>query len=171
MKMENCQKESTPYKESGIVSCPNLWQILSFSFPLHERTKMLISYVQVRRVKHSKRLPCRCTFEIKWLNTELRWGTTTVPFKSIMRRSSEKIDSHPIFSSFISLFEETNSELDLYEIMEKASKLVDGSVENSADLLEVKSMYSLLDIFFFISLKNISFFNFNFNLNPENMGE
>lgn len=116
---------------------------------------------KLHRVKHSNRVFCRCTFEIKWLDAALKGETTTVPSKSIMRLSGEDMDSHPIFSSFLnalgpkggeapssfSLLEEANSEanseVDLLEgilerQIEEISKSAYGQIDSSADILEVK---------------------------------
>ena len=97
----------------------------------------------------------------------------TIPSKSIMKLSGEEIGKHPIFAAFLdalspkdgvespssaSLVEETDSETDLQGILEKQieeiSKLVDGSLEFSADLLEAKrGIYPLLGTLYLINLK------------------
>ncbi|XP_020273115.1 uncharacterized protein LOC109848157 isoform X2 [Asparagus officinalis] len=109
------------------------------------------------RVKHSNRVFCRCTFEIKWLNPEHEDETLTVPSKLIKKLSKEKIDTHPFFAAFLnasnptdevvvpsspSLLEETSFEADLEDLLEKQieeiSKLAAGSMECPLDLLDVK---------------------------------
>lgn len=110
------------------------------------------------RVKHSNRVLCRCTFEIKWLISELEEERMIVPSKSIMKLSNDAIGNHPIFAGFLnalspiggaeipsfhSLYEEADSEANLHGILEKQieeiSRLVDGSKECSKDTpLKVK---------------------------------
>ncbi|KAI0498291.1 hypothetical protein KFK09_021532 [Dendrobium nobile] len=112
-----------------------------------------------RRVKHSKRVHCRCTFQIKWLNSELKGETVTVPSKSILKLSDRSIDEHQVFSRFlnvlksenggetpsvISFSEESSCEAEFIGILEKQveeiSKLVDGTKASFSDLFEeVKS--------------------------------
>ncbi|XP_010920638.1 uncharacterized protein [Elaeis guineensis] len=109
------------------------------------------------RVKHSNRVYCRCTFDVKWLNPMLNEETMTVPSKSVMKHSDKDIDSHPVFAafltaltcrngvqvpSFLDLLEETTCETDLHGLLEKQieelSKLADGSEGSKDVLLEVK---------------------------------
>ncbi|KAK8961460.1 hypothetical protein KSP40_PGU009007 [Platanthera guangdongensis] len=63
---------------------------------------------QAKRVKHSKRVHCRCTFEVKWLNSGLKGEIVTVPSMSIHRFSDRSIDEHPIFSSFVKALSSKN---------------------------------------------------------------
>ncbi|KAG6480196.1 hypothetical protein ZIOFF_063675 [Zingiber officinale] len=111
---------------------------------------------QVHKVRHSGRLPCRCTFLVKWLSPMLN-RITTVPFKSIMKLSDENINSHPVISAFLAAMqpplgslENNTGEAKLYHILEKQveeiSKLADGSVlsnnvflANSIEQNEVES--------------------------------
>ncbi|XP_020580724.1 uncharacterized protein LOC110024878 isoform X2 [Phalaenopsis equestris] len=117
------------------------------------------SIEEPKRVKHSRRVHCRCTFEIKWLNSELKGETVTVPSMSILKLSDRSIDEHPVISGFLNLLnsekvgetasvisfsEESSGEAEFIGILEKQveeiSKLVDGSKASFADLfLEVKS--------------------------------
>ncbi|XP_008784516.1 uncharacterized protein LOC103703443 isoform X2 [Phoenix dactylifera] len=109
------------------------------------------------KVKHSNRVHCRCTFEVKWFNTKLNEETMTVPSKSVMKLSDKDIDSHPVFAafltaltcrngvevpSFLDLLEETTCETDLHGLLEKQieeiTKLADGSDGSKDVLLEVK---------------------------------
>ncbi|KAK9010196.1 hypothetical protein V6N11_036709 [Hibiscus sabdariffa] len=50
---------------------------------------------KVERIRHSKR-GCRCTFMIKWLDSDLEGKTITVPSSSIMKLSTKSISDHPI---------------------------------------------------------------------------
>ncbi|EHA8591405.1 hypothetical protein COCNU_scaffold051046G000020 [Cocos nucifera] len=116
-----------------------------------------LCHLQAYRVKHSNRVYCRCTFEVKWLNPMLNEETMTVPSKSVMKLSDKDIDSHPVFAafltsltrryggqvpSFLDLLEETTCETDLHGLLEKQieeiSKLADGSEGLKDVLLEVK---------------------------------
>lgn len=129
-------------------------------------------YLQPNRVKHSNRVFCRCTFEIKWLNPELNGETVTIPSKSIMKLSREEIDSHPIFAAFLNaltptdgretsspllFLEETDYDADLQGVLEEQieqiSKFADESIESSADLLEFKrGMHRLHGTLHFLTL-------------------
>lgn len=100
---------------------------------------------KLRTVKHSKRLSCRCTFDIKWLNAVPNEETVNIKSNSIMRLSTKEIDSHPICSSFLNAFspnlEEEKSQADLARMLERQieeiSKLADGPMDSSSDLFEV----------------------------------
>ncbi|KAK8942411.1 hypothetical protein KSP39_PZI008928 [Platanthera zijinensis] len=114
---------------------------------------------QAKRVKHSKRVHCRCTFEVKWLNSGLKGEIVTVPSMSIHRFSDRSIDEHPIFSSFVkalsskngggspsilSFTEESSCEAEFVGILEKQveeiSKLVDGPITSFTNLfIDAKS--------------------------------
>ncbi|OVA18324.1 hypothetical protein BVC80_1835g762 [Macleaya cordata] len=89
---------------------------------------------KVYRVRHSKKIYCRCTFEIKWLCPKFKGGTVTVPSSSIMKMATNKIDSHPTVaaflnfvralncssvSPFVSLVEDTVCETDLPIMLEQ----------------------------------------------------
>nr|XP_010937660.1 uncharacterized protein LOC105056962 [Elaeis guineensis] len=99
------------------------------------------------RVKHSNRVHCRCTFEVRWLNPKLNGETVTVPSKSVMKLSDKDIDSHPAFAaflttltrrngvefpSFLDLLEETTRETNLHGLLEKQIE----EISKSADRLE-----------------------------------
>ncbi|KAG0477472.1 hypothetical protein HPP92_014313 [Vanilla planifolia] len=115
--------------------------------------------VEPKIVKHSRRVHCRCTFEIKWLSSDLEGESETVPSKSILKHCSRSIDDHPVVvdflkalnskngnevPSFLSFSEESSCEVEFVGILEKQveeiSKLVDGSTACCTDLfLELKS--------------------------------
>lgn len=118
---------------------------------------------QAKRVKHSKRVHCRCAFELKWLNSELKGEIVTVPSKSILKFSDRSIDEHPVFSSFVkalssmnggdspsilSSTEESSCEAEFVGILEKQveeiSKLVDGPITSFTNLfIDAKSADSI----------------------------
>ncbi|XP_071720689.1 uncharacterized protein [Rutidosis leptorrhynchoides] len=56
---------------------------------------------KVLKVRHSKRMDCRCSFMIRWLHQDLNGGSLTVPSTSIMRLADKSIDKHPTISAFI----------------------------------------------------------------------
>ncbi|KAL8039403.1 hypothetical protein ABFX02_10G034900 [Erythranthe guttata] len=60
---------------------------------------------EAMRVRHSKRIHCRCTFKIKWLHQE---ETLTVPAGAIMKLSTESINLHPTISTYFSMLESSN---------------------------------------------------------------
>ncbi|CAL9105983.1 unnamed protein product [Musa textilis] len=105
------------------------------------------------RVRHSRRLHCRCSFVVKWLVPKLKGITMNVPSKSIMKLSDKKIDSHPVVAAFLAALKpipdvkvlpfldsleeatcEANLPQDLEKQVEMISKLADGS-EPSKDVL------------------------------------
>ncbi|KAK9290883.1 hypothetical protein L1049_009062 [Liquidambar formosana] len=53
------------------------------------------------RVRHSKRVHCRCTFMINWLHEDFKGGTSTVPSSSIMKLSTKNINIHPTVAAFL----------------------------------------------------------------------
>ncbi|KAK6146931.1 hypothetical protein DH2020_017843 [Rehmannia glutinosa] len=63
---------------------------------------------QAIRVRHSKRIHCRCSFTIKWLHQPLEEEALTVPASAIMKLSTKSIDLHPIISTFFSKLESSN---------------------------------------------------------------
>ncbi|KAK6140284.1 hypothetical protein DH2020_025980 [Rehmannia glutinosa] len=63
---------------------------------------------QAIRVRHSKRIHCRCSFTIKWLHQPLEEEALTVPASAIMKLSTKSIDLHPIISTFFSMLESSN---------------------------------------------------------------
>ncbi|KVI12146.1 hypothetical protein Ccrd_009459 [Cynara cardunculus var. scolymus] len=56
---------------------------------------------KVLRVRHSKRMQCRCTFMIRWLHQDLNGGSLTVPSISVMRLANKSINNHPTISAFM----------------------------------------------------------------------
>ncbi|WOL08440.1 hypothetical protein Cni_G17193 [Canna indica] len=101
---------------------------------------------KVYKVRHSGRLPCRCTFKVKWLTTMVKGITTTVPSKSIMKLSDKNIDGHPVIAAFLASSEnlnhvlvppfvgsleetssEANAQVELEKQVEDISKLADKS--------------------------------------------
>lgn len=115
-------------------------------------------------MRHSGRLPCRCTFMVKWLSPMLN-RITTIPFKSTMKLSDENINSHPVISAFLAAMQPPNDvifappfgslenntgEAKLYHILEKQveeiSKLADGSVLSNNVFLGTNSLVLSLSI-------------------------
>ncbi|KAM0953564.1 putative SAWADEE domain-containing protein [Dioscorea sansibarensis] len=112
------------------------------------------------RVKHSARIHCRCCFEIKWLNSELKGTTTTVPSNSVMKLSEKDIASHPVVIEFsnssgptidfkvpslLSCQQETKYDVGICGLLEKQieeiSRLADESIQSSEDtILGVKGV-------------------------------
>ncbi|XP_039128755.1 uncharacterized protein LOC120264926 isoform X2 [Dioscorea cayenensis subsp. rotundata] len=110
--------------------------------------------LQTFRVKHSSRIHCRCSFEIKWLNSELKGTTTTVPSNSVMKLSEKDIASHPVvieFSNFsgptndfkvpslLSCQQETNYDVGICGLLEKQieeiTRLADESKQSSEGMI------------------------------------
>ncbi|GLJ40882.1 hypothetical protein SUGI_0845720 [Cryptomeria japonica] len=60
---------------------------------------------KVKRLKHSNKVFCRCTFEIRWLESELKGERVTVPASSIKRLVQESIEDHPIVAAFFEAVE------------------------------------------------------------------
>ncbi|KAB1224071.1 hypothetical protein CJ030_MR2G021703 [Morella rubra] len=113
---------------------------------------------KVVRVRHSKRIHCRCTFTIKWLCQDLE-NTLTVPSSSIMKLAPESIIVHPAVAMFLksvkqihlcsacpcpTILEESDGELDLNKLLEKQVEEISSSANAFKDgilediLLEVK---------------------------------
>lgn len=99
---------------------------------------------KAQRVRHSKRVYCRCTFLIKWLNQDLEKGTFTVPSSSLMRLSTKSINIHPTIAAFLesvkslsfsgaspfsTIFDDMDCEMDL-------NKLVEMQVEGIGNLVD-----------------------------------
>ncbi|KAK6140163.1 hypothetical protein DH2020_026161 [Rehmannia glutinosa] len=63
---------------------------------------------QAIRVRHSKRIHCRCSFTIKWLHQPLEEEALTVPASAILKLSTKSIDLHPTISTFFSMLESSN---------------------------------------------------------------
>ncbi|KAI8556593.1 hypothetical protein RHMOL_Rhmol05G0266300 [Rhododendron molle] len=57
---------------------------------------------KVLRVRHSKKVHCRCTFVIRWLHQDLK-GTLTVPSSSVMKLAAKSINEHPTVLAFLSM--------------------------------------------------------------------
>ncbi|XP_010259952.1 PREDICTED: uncharacterized protein LOC104599208 [Nelumbo nucifera] len=86
------------------------------------------------RVRHSKKVYCRCTFEIKWLPPQFKGEIATVSSSAIMRLDRNSIDTYPAVaaflnsvkakngsgaSTFLSLFEDMNCDMNLDGLLEK----------------------------------------------------
>ncbi|KAK6943672.1 SAWADEE domain [Dillenia turbinata] len=54
------------------------------------------------RVKHSKRVFCRCTFEIKWLHQGIEGESVIVPSSAIRKWATKSIRNHPTIAAFFS---------------------------------------------------------------------
>ncbi|KAL3628618.1 hypothetical protein CASFOL_027664 [Castilleja foliolosa] len=59
------------------------------------------------RVRHSKRIHCRCSFTVKWVHEALE-EANTVPASEIMKLSTKSINIHPTISTFLSMLESPN---------------------------------------------------------------
>lgn len=107
-----------------------------------------INNYQVVRVRHSKRVHCRCTFTIKWLHQDLEGETLTVPSSSIMKLATKSINVHPVVAVFLksvkqmhsscsspspTVLEETNSEMDLNYFLEKQIEEINSSANASKE--------------------------------------
>ncbi|KAK6942943.1 SAWADEE domain [Dillenia turbinata] len=57
---------------------------------------------KVLRVKHSKRVFCRCSFEIKWLHQGVEGESLIVPSSSIQKWATKSIRNHPTIAAFFS---------------------------------------------------------------------
>ncbi|KAL5992009.1 hypothetical protein ACLOJK_012922 [Asimina triloba] len=57
--------------------------------------------VKVQRVRHSSRIHCRCSFEIRWLHPELEGEILTVPSSAVRTLSENSIRDHPTVSGFL----------------------------------------------------------------------
>ncbi|KAL0309836.1 UNVERIFIED_CONTAM: hypothetical protein Sradi_5925900 [Sesamum radiatum] len=60
------------------------------------------------RVRHSKRIHCRCSFIIKWLHQALEEEVLTAPASAIMKLATKSINLHPTISTFFSMLESSN---------------------------------------------------------------
>ncbi|KAI6698269.1 hypothetical protein NL676_018388 [Syzygium grande] len=56
---------------------------------------------KVLRVRHSKRINCRCTFTVKLLQKDVKGETFSVSSSSIMRLAEKSIKDHPVISEFL----------------------------------------------------------------------
>ncbi|XP_030529031.1 uncharacterized protein LOC115739878 isoform X2 [Rhodamnia argentea] len=56
---------------------------------------------KVLRIRHSKRINCRCTFTVKLLRKDVKGETLTVSSSSIMRLAEKSIKDHPVISEFL----------------------------------------------------------------------
>lgn len=56
---------------------------------------------KVLRVRHSKRIYCRCTFTVKLLRKDVKGEIFTVSSSSIMRLAEKTIKEHPVISEFL----------------------------------------------------------------------
>lgn len=89
---------------------------------------------KVLRVRHSKRVYCRCTFVINWLHQDLKGETFNVPSSSICKLSPKAINIHPTIAAFLTsvkslsfsgaspfptLLEDLDCELDLNKLVEQ----------------------------------------------------
>ncbi|KAK3038543.1 hypothetical protein RJ639_029343 [Escallonia herrerae] len=97
---------------------------------------------KVLKVRHSKRVHCRCTFMVKWLHQDTT-EILTVPSSSIMKQTTKSIDIHPIVSAFFdtvttlsfsisplpTFAKVMECEIDLLELLEKQIE----EITNSAD--------------------------------------
>ncbi|XP_074568260.1 uncharacterized protein LOC141824826 [Curcuma longa] len=144
--IEHLRFRSKPLKEGDCSHLKQGEKVLAMNNEQSESLYFDAIIEKVHMVRHSGRLPCRCTFMVKWLSPMLN-RITTVPFKSIMKLSDENINSHPIISAFLASMQPPNDvifhppfgslenntgEAKLYHILEKQveeiSKLADGSV-------------------------------------------
>ncbi|XP_051131174.1 uncharacterized protein LOC127251498 [Andrographis paniculata] len=60
------------------------------------------------RLRHSKRINCRCSFKMKWLNQAIEEKATTVPASAVRKLSTKNIVLHPTISTFFSNLESSN---------------------------------------------------------------
>ncbi|KAE8099421.1 hypothetical protein FH972_017405 [Carpinus fangiana] len=103
---------------------------------------------KVVRVRHSKRVHCRCTFTIKWLHQDLEGETLTVPSSSIMKLATKRINVHPAVAVFLesvkqmrsscaspspAVLEETDGEMDLNYLLEKQIEDISSSANASKE--------------------------------------
>ncbi|KAL6987569.1 hypothetical protein U1Q18_013314 [Sarracenia purpurea var. burkii] len=113
------------------------------------QTKRLFFDAEVEkasRIRHSKKVHCRCTFTIKWLSQDLKGGTLTVPSSSVMKLATKSIDVHPTISAFLNMLkslhcfgtsplptiiDDMDSEIDLHELLEKQIEAISSSADVS----------------------------------------
>ncbi|KAA8516446.1 hypothetical protein F0562_016739 [Nyssa sinensis] len=110
---------------------------------------------KVIRVRHSKKIHCRCTFMIKWLHQDLKGGTLTVPSVSIKKLATKGINAHPKIAAFLnivkplncsstsplaSIVEDVDYETDLHELLEKQIE----EISNAADASKKKISEDIL---------------------------
>ncbi|XP_028082024.1 uncharacterized protein LOC114283407 isoform X2 [Camellia sinensis] len=96
------------------------------------------------RVRHSKKIYCRCNFIIKWLHQD-RGGTLTVPSSSIKKLATTGINVNPTICAFLNtlknlscsstpplptIVEDIDCEMDLHKLLEKQIE----EISNSADV-------------------------------------
>lgn len=101
---------------------------------------------EVVRVRHSKKVHCRCTFLIKWLHQDPQGGTLVVPSSSIMKLAKESIVSHPTVSAFFNAVRtilplptvgnDMDSELDLHELLGKQIEEISHSAASKKNIRE-----------------------------------
>lgn len=116
---------------------------------------------KVLRVRHSKKVHCRCNFMIKWLHQDLKGGTLTVPSSSVMKLAAKSINEHPTVSAFLSILAKRTGfssrsplptiivdldfDVDLHELLEKQieyiSSLADMSNKRVSDNMSVEVDY------------------------------
>ncbi|KAL3839548.1 hypothetical protein ACJIZ3_024139 [Penstemon smallii] len=64
---------------------------------------------EATRVRHSKRIHCRCSFTIKWLHQDLEGDTFTVLASAIMKLDTKSINLHPTISAFFAMLESSSA--------------------------------------------------------------
>lgn len=115
---------------------------------------------KVLRVRHSRRIQCRCTFDIKWLYLD-RVETATVPASSVLKLAKNTVDDHPTVteflnsvkmynrpdvSSFVSLFEESVLGFDLEKQIEEIGRFADTSRSRSPEDCQLQFKKDAVDL-------------------------
>uniref|UniRef100_A0A5B7B8A9 SAWADEE domain-containing protein n=1 Tax=Davidia involucrata TaxID=16924 RepID=A0A5B7B8A9_DAVIN len=110
---------------------------------------------KVVRVRHSKKVHCRCTFMIKWLHQDLKGRTLTVRSISIKKLATKGINVHPMISAFLNtvetlncsstsplatIVEDVDYEMDLHDLLEKQIE----EIRNAADASKKKISEDIL---------------------------
>ncbi|KAL2554511.1 uncharacterized protein Fot_08130 [Forsythia ovata] len=110
---------------------------------------------EVIRVRHSKKIHCRCTFTIKWLHRAHEGGALTIPSSAIMKLATESINLHPTISAFFCTPESSSGlsaspfptiadsmdwEMDIHALLEKQIE----EISNSADVSVKKKSDDIL---------------------------
>ncbi|GMY14569.1 hypothetical protein FCV25MIE_09808 [Fagus crenata] len=139
---------STPLQGDDCMLIEEGEHVLATHKPQSKRHFYDAKVEKVVRVRHSKKVYCRCTFTFKWLHQDLEGETFTVPSSSIMKLATKCINVHPVVAVFLksvkqihsscaSLFptvlEETDGELDINKLLEKQIEDISNSANASKE--------------------------------------
>lgn len=98
--------------------------------------------MQPLRVRHSKKIHCRCTFVVRWIHRGREGDTSNVPCSAIMKISTKCITLHPTIVAFFNsltmpircnisplpaVLESMDYEMDVFELEKQIAEIINAA--------------------------------------------